>query len=320
MTQPSWPQELPVDTEVLQRLLARSHRAFSSAVAELDIDIELSSEGVYAPLATWLDGRRPLVRPLVVGINGGQGSGKSTLATLLATLLEVGLDRNVAGFSIDDLYLTRAERGELSRNVHPLLATRGVPGTHDVELGLRVLDDLAGAQADSVTSVPAFDKSRDDRRAHDDWPRHTGRPDIVIFEGWCVGAIAQAEADLVEPVNELERRHDPDGSWRRTVNDQLRGRYRRLFDRLDVLVMMRVPSIEKVIEWRQLQEERLIARAGETARTMTPSQVHEFIMYYERLTRYALTEMPGRADVCLEIDDLHQIANVLARPKTTGPA
>ncbi|WP_255210702.1 hypothetical protein [Methylogaea oryzae] len=169
----------------------------------------------------------------MLGINGGQGSGKSTLCEFLRLILEQGFGLRVAGLSIDDIYKTRAEREQLAKTVHPLLLTRGVPGTHDVELGLGVIDALKQAEAGDSVAIPSFDKARDDRRQLDEWPRFRGKADVVVFEGWCVAAKPQDEIELAQPVNRLEAEEDADGRWRRYVNQQLQGAYTELFGRLD---------------------------------------------------------------------------------------
>lgn len=238
----------------------------------------------------------------VVGICGTQASGKSTLTAVLRRLLEQrGL--SVAAFSLDDLYLTRAERQALAHDVHPLLAVRGVPGTHDIALGVAVLDSLGRS---GVTAVPAFDKARDDRRPVADWRSIDGPADVVLFEGWCVGARPQPAADLALPVNALERDQDPDGAWRSFVNAQLAGPYQGLFARLDLLVLLQAPGFETVLAWRQEQEgklrERLAREGGDASRVMSDAQVDAFIRHYERLTRHILVEMPVRADVLVELD------------------
>ena len=235
----------------------------------------------------------------VIGICGSQASGKSTLTAVLRRVLEdAGL--TVASLSLDDLYLTHAERQALAREVHPLLATRGVPGTHDVALGMAVLDGLA---CDGETLLPVFDKASDDRRAQG--VPVAGPVDVILFEGWCVGAVPQA--DVAEPINGLERDRDPDGRWRAFVNEALAGPYQELFARIERLVLLQAPSFEVVLAWRQEQEAKLRARlareGGDLKRAMTDNQVADFIAHYERLTRHILAEMPGRADVVVELDD-----------------
>lgn len=235
---------------------------------------------------------------LVVGVCGAQGSGKSTLTAVLGRLLETrGL--RAAVLSLDDLYLTRAQRSALGAQVHPLLATRGVPGTHDVDLGRRLLGDLRKL---GEVVLPAFDKASDDRIAG---PSFEGPADVVLFEGWCVGARPQPEADLDAPINALERQWDADGAWRRYVNAQLAGPYQALFDQIDRLVLLKAPSFEAVLGWRIEQERKLrdrLAREGrEDARAMNDAEVAGFIQHYERLTRWILAEMPGRADVVVPL-------------------
>jgi D-glycerate 3-kinase len=233
-------------------------------------------------------------RPLVVGLCGAQGSGKSTVSAALAARFE-----RAVTFSIDDLYLGHAAREELARRVHPLLATRGVPGTHDPMLGIQVLSALARGQS---VALPRFDKASDDRVPHDEWSVVDGRCDLVIFEGWCVGARPQPVAELVEPVNRLEAEEDPDGRWRRLVNDALADDYQKLFSRIDMLVLLAAPDWGTVLGWRIQQEHELRASSPDGTHVMNDSEVERFISHYERLTRNILAEMPARADFVLHLD------------------
>ncbi|SHF62153.1 D-glycerate 3-kinase [Microbulbifer donghaiensis] len=258
-------------------------------------------EQYYLPLAVWLADRRSPERTLVVGICGGQGSGKSTLTDFLQ-LVWAQMDLRCAGFSLDDIYLTKTERQGLAKTVHPLLITRGVPGTHDVQLGLDTIAALCNADAHSETPIPQFDKSIDDRAPRCDWPIHRGRVDILLFEGWCVGARPWQGAEAA--INALERREDAAGIWRSYVNTQLAGPYRELFAMLDLLLMLKVPSMECVLEWRRLQEQKLRARSG---RGMSDDELARFVQHYERITRNLLDEMPARADCVFELGRDHQI-------------
>ena len=236
--------------------------------------------------------------PLVVGLCGAQGSGKTTLARATVARLE-GQGIVAAALSIDDLYLTRAERAVLGREVHPLLATRGPPGTHDVPLGLALLAALENGEA---APLPRFDKAADDRAPRSAWPLAPAHCRVLVFEGWCVGAVAQAGEALVAPVNALEAGEDPDGRWRRAVNTALAGPYAALFARLDALVLLAAPGFEAVHGWRLQQEEELrrsSPRAG--AALMDAAGIARFIQYYERLTRHILAEMPVRADLVIRL-------------------
>lgn len=254
---------------------------------------------VAEPLAARLaDEARP--GGLVVGICGAQASGKSTLTAVLRRLLEErGL--KIAVLSLDDLYLTRAERQALAREVHSLLAVRGVPGTHDIALGERLLAEL---RRPGRVDLPAFDKAQDDRAPG---PVFDGPADVVLFEGWCVGARPQEASALADPINELERTQDRDGRWRSFVNTALAGPYQSLFGLLDRLVLLQAPSFEVVRGWRIEQEaklrERLAREGGDASRVMSDEAVGAFVAHYERLTRWILEEMPARADIVIPLDE-----------------
>ena len=314
--------------------LARGERAclpsFLGACKEMAIDADLEPwlRAMYLPLAAWLEHARGMAgRPIVVGLTGGQGSGKSTVCALLQEVLREGFGARAAVLSVDDLYLTHAERRRLGREVHPLFATRGPPGTHDPALGLATIERLLAQGRGQRTALPSFDKAIDDRRPRAEWPVHEGLADYVLFEGWCVGARPQSATALARPVNALERNEDPDGRWRGAVNAALAGPYRALFDRLDVQIMLRVAGMERVREWRRLQEKKLEARVaregtgGVPSRVMSDAELLRFVAHYERITRHLLDEMPERADIVFDIDDRHQPAAVrINRPLRAASA
>lgn len=230
-----------------------------------------------------------LGRPILVGLAGSQGSGKSTTAPRLAALVaERGL--RTAILALDDFYLTRAERELLARDVHPLLATRGVPGTHDIGLLSGTVEALSNGGS---AHLPVFDKASDDRSGLRSIP---GPADVVLLEGWCIGALPQTEGKLAEPVNALERSEDADGRWRRWVNDRLASDYAALFDRLDLTVLLRAPSFAVVERWRGEQEAHLGGRA------MRPAAIARFVQHYERITRAMLADEPADLIVDLSAD------------------
>lgn len=247
-------------------------------------------------------------RPIVVAVNGTQGSGKSTLCLFVDALLGEDHGLRTATLSIDDLYLGKAERQALAGAVHPLFAVRGVPGTHDVALGRRTTDALI--KGTGPVPLPRFDKATDDRVADAALPIVTAPVDVVLFEGWCVAAGPEDDADLVEPINALEANEDEDGIWRRYANERLAHDYRALFAPIDLLIMLRPPGFEVVTGWRQLQEQKLRARTGAG---MSDAEVARFVMHYERLTRHILRTMPARADIVIDIDAAHQVTGVTDR-------
>jgi len=202
-----------------------------------------------------------------------------------------------ATLSLDDLYLPRGERLRLAREVHPLLATRGPPGTHDVNLGVELLARLGQP---GVVAAPSFDKGTDDRRPMRGWPRLEGPFDLILFEGWCVGARPQAPEDLAAPVNDLERHEDGGGVWRRFVNDSLAGPYRGLFAPIGLQLLFLAPDFATVLRWRLEQERKL--RARRPGAGQSDAEVARFVQFYERLTRHIAAEMPARADVVVRLD------------------
>ena len=288
---------------------------FLAILNQLQISDDLSCQlnDIYVPLAASLVAKaKQQQAPLIVGINGAQGSGKSTLCTLLETILREGFGLRTTSLSIDDLYCTRAKRKVLGKKTHPLLATRGVPGTHDIKLGVELLKQLSIQEPGHQASIPVFDKALDDRSSEQNWRLVTTPFDIILFEGWCVGARPQEDAMLASPVNELEAKEDPEGIWRNYVNQRLRDDYAELFARLNLLIMLQVPEMECVREWRSLQEHKLAIRHEGTGenKIMNQAELQRFIMHYERLTHHMLGGMPDYADIVLRINREHLIDGV----------
>ena len=232
-----------------------------------------------------------------VGLAGGQGAGKSTLSSaIVAAGRHFGL--RVVSLSIDNFYLTRSERQALSKRVHPLLATRGPPGTHDIPLCRSVMDAL---QVDGVVTVPIFNKGLDNRA--DETLNIPAPADIVLLEGWCVGARPEPADRLDQPINALEAESDSEGLWRCYINQALATDYAQLFGELDCLIFLRVPNLDAVVRWRLQQESE---RAPELR--LDKAEVAHFVAHYERLTRWMLEDLPGRADVLVELDETHRVS------------
>ena len=263
---------------------------------------------VVTALREKLHGRR---RPWLVGVSGLQGSGKSTLVAQLVQASSLSGLPTVA-MSLDDFYFGRAARARLARDVHPLFATRGVPGTHDLDLIAHTLADLRAASPTRPARIPRFDKGSDTRLPRARWRVVRERPALVLFEGWCVGVQAQTASELRRPVNELERDEDADGRWRRYVNEQLQTGYAALWRRFDALVLLQAPAFDVVQRWRNEQEQAL--RRARAPRAMTPARLRRFIMHYERLSRQALRTLPRCADVRIVLDARRRVRRI----ETTG--
>ena len=262
----------------------------------------------YLPLCIWISDKTKIKgSPAVIGISGAQGTGKSTLTRICKSILTDYFKLNVAAISIDDFYLTRNERRELAEEVHPLFETRGVPGTHDTGMAINLIRSLKNLKTDQTIKLPLFNKGTDDRMPENCWTIVNGDLDVIIFEGWCVGARHQRGSELIKPVNSLESQKDRNCIWRKYVNNKLKYEYKSLFSEIDFLIYICVPRFEKVYEWRVKQEkDRSPLKSGiEENALMTDSEIRHFIMYYERLTKYMINTMPFVSDVTIYLNDNH---------------
>ena len=245
------------------------------------------------------------IAPLV-GFSGCQGSGKSTLVALMAKVMREVHGVSTVVLSLDDFYLTKAARGALAESIHPLFATRGVPGTHDLALLHETIAALRQPPPGSAVPVPAFDKALDDRTEMVHWRQVSAPVQLILLEGWCVGLSPQQESELQAPINPMEAEQDPSRVWRREVNRQLATEYADLFGKLDALLLLQAPSFDAVFEWRWQQEQRLSQQfqadhPDKPDPTMTRSEVADFILHYQRLTEHGLKTLPDRADFVWEL-------------------
>lgn len=264
-------------------------------------------------------------KPLFIGINGCQGSGKSTLASYLVTVLENLHQLRVISISLDDFYYSQKQRKHLAANIHPLLSTRGVPGTHDVNKLKQVLNDLT-RQKNCV--IPIFDKATDNPLPESltlPDKNHPDTIDVVIIEGWCWGVDAQQPDELIEPVNLLETEQDINAVWRTYVNDQLKHNYQFLYRKMDLWLMLKAPSFDCVYQWRLEQENKL--RQQQTQKDLifnkeTPNslmndeQIFHFIQYFQRLTEHAFKTLPNKVDFLLELDENRQVVSCKSQKPT----
>ena len=244
----------------------------------------------------------------VIGLTGGQGTGKSTISNILKIILKEAYKLETVIFSIDDFYKTLSERKKISQKISKLFITRGVPGTHDTKMLLQCIYNLKNNNFKKMI-IPKFDKSIDDRCSKNKWFKIKKKPNIVIFEGWCVGATPQKNKDLNIPVNKLEKQKDNKRVWRRKVNSELKKSYNKIFNLIDKLIFLKVPSFKYVFKWRLLQEKKLrITAKGK--KTMNNKQIENFVMYYERITKHMLKTLSKSADTVINIDEKHRLKSI----------
>jgi len=244
----------------------------------------------------------------IIGLTGGQGAGKSTITQIIKIILEIEYNLRVVYFSIDDFYKKTAERIEMSKKVHPLFKIRGVPGTHDTILIKKIFSNLIKKNFKPLI-IPLFDKSKDNRFPEKKWQKIKKQPEIIIFEGWCVGAKPQEKKYLKKSINILERKHDVNLIWRSRVNYELQNEYASIFNKINRLIFLRVPSFECVYKWRLLQEKKL-QLTSKGKKIMSPTQVRSFIMHYERITKQMLEDLTKKAYAVLYLDKKHRFNKI----------
>lgn len=253
---------------------------------------------------------------LIIGLNGCQGSGKSTLSDFLVSYLSETFAINALAVSLDDFYLMKKERQTLSEEVHPLFATRGVPGTHDTDLMLDMLECIK--QSHYPIDIPRFNKAIDDRYPLEQWSKVIKPLNLLIVEGWCWGAQAESGTSLLKPINALEEFEDAEASWRSYANQKLQTVYELLYGYIDLWVMLKAPSFDCVYRWRLEQEEKLAlklkdASEEDKAGIMSPAEVARFVQFYQRITENILASLPKKADYLLDLDDQRQVISLITK-------
>ena len=263
------------------------------------------------PVSFWISKRINKKRPLIIGLAGGQGSGKTTISSILTLILQKYFKLNVFKVSIDDFYKTRKDRKLLSKNKHPLLMTRGVPGTHDVDLMLNFFKKIKDKNFKSL-EVPTFNKAVDDRCSKSLWYKIKKKPDVVIFEGWCVGARPQLNSQLKKPINSLEKVYDQGAKWRVHVNNQLKTKYKTLFNQLDGLLYLKAKNFNLLKEWRLKQERKLWVQTKnkKNLKIMSSGDVINFMQTYQRITQQMFKDALKDSSIIMNLNSNHQIKNI----------
>ena len=81
--------------------------------------------------------------------------------------------------------------------------------------------------------------------------------DFIFFDAWFGGARPIPFTDWEPPINKLELEEDPDGVWSKWSNKQLALDYQDLFNKIDLLLMIKVPDMKDIFESRWPQEQTL---------------------------------------------------------------
>ena len=263
------------------------------------------------PVSFWIANKVNKKKPIIVGLAGGQGTGKTTISSIINLILVKYFKLKVFKISIDDFYKTRKERYKLSKKVHPLLMTRGVPGTHNIDLILKFFRIIKKGNFKSL-SLPKFDKSIDDRFNKNQWYKIKSKPDVVIFEGWCVGAKSQKNIELKKPINSLEKMEDKSMKWRKYVNFQLAGKYKTFHNMIDCLLYLKAKNFSLLRRWRLKQEKKLFLKSKnkKNLKIMNKNEVLNFMMTYQRITEQMFKTAKKFSSIVMTLNNQHQIINI----------
>ena len=267
----------------------------------------------YIPISFWIENKyKKKGKTLFLGLSGGQGSGKTTVVKILKIILKKFFKREIHISSIDDFYKTSRERNKMSYTTHPLFKTRGVPGTHDTDL-IKKLFYFTRRKKFRKIKLPKFDKSIDDRLKKKYWYNMKKKPEIVILEGWCVGAKPQSNYLVNKSVNVLEKYEDKDLVWRKFVNEKLKKEYKKIFEMIDHYIFMQIPNFNMVFKWRLMQENKLRKKSQSRKKIMSFDEIKRFIMFYQRITLQMIKDLSKSAAVVMLLNKNHKIKRVLFR-------
>ena len=263
------------------------------------------------PISFWISNRTKKSKPYLIGLAGGQGTGKTTISSIIKIILTKYFKLNVFKISIDDLYKTRKDRIKLSKKTHPLLMTRGVPGTHDINFISDLLKKTKGKQFNQQR-LPKFNKAIDDRLKRKSWYLVKKVPDVIIFEGWCVGARAEKNISLKKSINPLERKEDKNLRWRKYVNAQLQSKYKKLFSKLDCLLFLKAGNFKLLQSWRLKQEVllKLNSKNKANSKVMSKNEVLTFMQTYQRVTQNMFKYAPKYSSFVINLNRNHQIKSI----------
>tara|TARA_B100001113_G_scaffold144940_1_gene118671 strand:- start:302 stop:892 length:591 start_codon:yes stop_codon:yes gene_type:complete len=192
-----------------------------------------------------------------------------------------------------------------------MLMTRGVPGTHDIKI---MLDFFRQAKIKNFRKIkiPKFNKAIDDRFPKKNWYNIKQRPDVIIFEGWCVGARSENSNTLKKAINSLERVNDKKLIWRKYVNNQLKTSYKKLYSQLNCLIYLKAKNFSLLQKWRMKQENKLWLKTKKKSnhKIMSKGDVINFMQTYQRITQNMFKYAPKYSTIILNLNSNHQIKTI----------
>ena len=277
---------------------------------------EIMIKSFLIPLCFWISEKVDKKRPYFVGLAGGQGTGKTTISSLIRIILIKYFKLKVFRISIDDFYKTRKERISLSKRIHPMLFTRGVPGTHDINMMLSFFKKVKSKKFKRL-KLPTFNKAIDDRSNKKSWYELNEKPDVIIFEGWCVGAKSETNNTLKKTINSMEKAKDQKKIWRKYVNYQLKSKYKNLYSQLNCLIYLKAKNFNLLQKWRLKQERKLWIKSKmkSNSKIMSKGDVINFMQTYQRITQNMFRYTPKYASIIFNLNGNHQIKSAVYKSK-----
>ena len=234
-------------------------------------------------------------------VAGSQGSGKSSLSKLIKLYLEKFYNKSVVIISMDDFYLSKKQRTQLSKNIHPLFLTRGAPGTHDLELLNRKIMQIFDKEF--PVYLPIFDKVTDTRKRT---YRKVLKGDVIIFEGWCAGAQPVNQSYLQKNFNNLEKYKDKNFIWRNSYNKYL-NEYQKIFSQFNYFIYFQFNQWSHVLDWKYKQELELRDKKKDLA---LKKYLKEFIQYYEKVSKWMHLKVPKYCNILIKLNAHQKIKSI----------
>ena len=197
-----------------------------------------------------------------------------------------------------------------------MLLTRGVPGTHDIDMMLKFFKKVKSKKFKRL-KLPTFNKAIDDRFNKKRWYDLKEKPDVIIFEGWCVGAKAEKNNTLNKTINLMEKNKDKKKIWRKYVNQQLKSKYKNLYSQLNCLIYLRAKNFNLLQKWRLKQERKLLLNSKKNSKLkiMNKEDVLSFMQTYQRVTQNMFKNMPKYASIILNLNSNHQIKTAVYKKR-----
>ncbi len=236
---------------------------------------------------------------------GSQGIGKSSLINIISKAIEKFYNKKILLLSLDNYYLSKKERLSLSKKVHQLLITRGVPGTHNIK---NLLENIKQFDQNKYPiHLPLFDKLLDDKSGSKKVINKNC--DILFLEGWCCGSSEITKKYLYKNINKLEKFNDTKNIWRNFYNNKLKLEYRKLFNQFDELIFMQTSSFNNVFNWRLKQEKNNTSK-NKKSKKMSDNEIKNFIQHYEKITKWMMKDLNKKAEIVVKIDKNQKITSV----------